>query len=468
MQSRRRILAAACVGIVSGALGACAPEEQHWNVLVLAPDTIRADRLSTNGYPRETTPVLDRLAAEGANFRQAITAAPRTWQSFASIFTGLYPPRHGVRYIFDRPLAPDVPTLASILVRHGWEAAAFEAGSFMEEISGGAGFQHFFRPQSGGGPAALAEALDWLSRPGPRFAFVWLSGAHWPYHRNRWTAEFESCEGKDHRFNTGHYGVARGEAGFEVEDEDALRRMLWTVSPELLPHMTVHYDAEVRQTDAWIGGLIDPMRESGLLERTVVAVTSDHGESLGEHGYLQHGPRVDDAVMRVPFLLRLPGDHPAARPGLVVDELVRTVDLMPTLLELVGVSPPPGLDGISLVPALRGERLPQLWAYGESGRSFREVDPQRHLQGVPGKHRMIRTADWKLVFVPDEQGGQSRLYDLRADPGESRDVAAEAPDVLTSLRGHLDSILAGEAGRPLDAPLSPEQRERLRALGYVD
>lgn len=224
MDWRRWILAAACVGAASAAMGACAPEERRWNVLVLAPDTIRADRLSASGYPRETTPVLDRLGAEGANFRQAITAAPRTWQSFASIFTGLYPPRHGVRHIFDRPLRPEVPTLASILVSHGWAAAAFEAGSFMEEISGGAGFQHLFRPQSGGGPAALAEALDWLSGPEPRFAFVWLSGAHWPYHRNRWTRGFASCEGEDHTFNSGHYGLTLGEEGFEVEDEEALRR----------------------------------------------------------------------------------------------------------------------------------------------------------------------------------------------------------------------------------------------------
>jgi arylsulfatase A-like enzyme len=136
----RLLLASICAVLL-----ACgtAETEWRWNVLILVPDTVRADHLSLNGYPRPTSPALDALAGEGANFSQAITVAPRTWQSFAAILTGRYPPHHGVRFLFDDPLSRETPTLATLLREQNYETIAFDSLPFLERITGGVGFHAF-------------------------------------------------------------------------------------------------------------------------------------------------------------------------------------------------------------------------------------------------------------------------------------------------------------------------------------
>lgn len=453
------------------------PPDGRWNVLVVVPDTVRADHLGINGYPAPTSPALDALAREGANFTQAITAAPRTWQSYTSILTGLYPPRHGVRYIWDHPLETETPTMASVLGARGWETAAFDASNFLRSMTAGKQFQRYNVATRIGGRSedavVVERAAKYLGRQrdAPFFAFVRINGAHWPYLHNEWTDEFEPCSGHRHLFNGMTYGLAHpapGE-GFSIANERAFRNAIWTddIDEDTRRHRIAHYDAEIRATDTLIGQLVDSLRESGLLERTIIVISSDHGESFFEHGYMQHGPRVDDPVMRVPLIVRLPRGHPAHRSGRVVDTLVRTVDIAPTIFDAVGVPAPEGLDGVSLLPAIRGEEPPDLWAYGETGRSFMGIDPERHLPGVEGKQRMIRTAKWKLVWIPDEDGGIHRLYDLHNDPGETVDLAAREPERLMALRRHLDTILAVERQRTPERDLTEEQEQQLRELGYL-
>jgi arylsulfatase A-like enzyme len=228
-------------------------------------------------------------------------------------------------------------------------------------------------------------------------------------------------------------------------------------------HIIAHYDAELREADEHIGRLLERMREAGLLESTIVVVTSDHGEGFGERGYMQHGPRVDDAVMRVPLIVRLPGEHPDAKPGLSVDGVVRTADILPTVLHAASVPFPRNLDGVSLLPAMRGEPLPELWAYGEAGRSFVEVDPELYLPGVAGKHRMVRSSDWKLVRVP----GAEPEYRLHKLPDEEVDVSEDHPAVVADLRSYLERIQATEREPSVESPLTPEELRTLKSLGYV-
>jgi arylsulfatase A-like enzyme len=454
-----------------------APPDGRWNVLVLVPDTIRADRISAAGYPKPTTPALDALAHQGVLFTQAISAAPRTWQSFTSILTGLYPPHHGVRHIGDHPLPPDTPSLGSTLTGRGYETAAFDPMAFLPRVTQGKHFGAYLgsRPGDAGNKdeAILARVAEFVSRERERpfLAFVRLNGAHWPYNDDRWIDEFEACEGHGHGFNFGSYGIKLGRAGegAELTNQEAFRRLIWTgdADEETRRHRIAHYDAEVRAVDEMIGALLDGMRSSGLLDRTIVLVTSDHGESFFEHGYHQHGPRLDDVVMRVPLILWLPAGHRDHRAGVRVDALVRTVDLYPTLLDALDLSLPEGLDGVSLLPVLRREARPELWAYGEAGRSFMGMDPERRLQGVEGKRRMIRTAGWKLVHLPDAEGGEDRLFDLRSDPGETEDVASHHPERVVALRALLDSILASERPRGPDRELTEEEIEELRELGYM-
>jgi choline-sulfatase len=243
--------------------------------------------------------------------------------------------------------------------------------------------------------------------------------------------------------------------------------MVWDIDTDerVRRHRIAHYDAAVRETDALMGHLIEQMRAAGLLDETIVVVTSDHGESFGEHGYLQHGPRVDEPVMHVPLLIFLPKHHPAYDPGRRVDSLVSVIDIMPTLLDAVGVSVPEGVEGLSLMGEIRGGPR---WFYGESGRAFMGLDPERHLPGVAGKHRMVRTEGWKLVHVPTTEGGKNWLFDLQADPEESLNVADENPAKVAELSARLAPVLAADRRLSEDQSLSPEQIETLRGLGYME
>lgn len=470
----RRLVIAALLWLGSG----CSPRpntwHDTWNVLVLVPDTIRGDHLSVNGYARTTSPHLDALAAEGASFTDAFTAAPRTWQSFVTILTGLYPPHHGVRYIYDTPLASSVPSLATLLAARGYETVAFDNISFLRSMTGKTAFEDYIlvdrdRVEKNADATLLDQIWEWIETPrqNPFFIFVRLSGAHWPYNNDLFLDEFEPEGDLDHTFNQGGYGVEEGGPGegFRLENKDAHRRLVWM--PERFQdqrdHVVAHYDAEIKELDAHIGRLLDRMRASGVLEKTIVVVTSDHGESFGESGYMQHGPRVDDAVMRVPLIVRLPRLHPDSSQGLSIDGLVRTVDIMPTVLHAVGAPLPQNLDGVSLLSVIGGEPLPELWAYGESGRSFVELDDERYLAGVEGKHRMVRSLDWKLVWVP----GASNEFRLYRVPDEHEDVSAHHSDKVRELRAYLERIQSSEREPSGETLLTPDELRTLRSLGYV-
>lgn len=477
------VVTCATLAVVAGVAGlsACgpgqeepAPEPVRYNLLVLAPDTVRADHLGINGYARDTTPRIDALARDGINFRNARTVAPRTWQSFSSILTGLYPPNHGVRYIYDEPIAADTPTLGSVLRDRGYATAAFDIIPFLKGMTGGHGFERFVLPgktdaEHSADERTIENVAEWVAETGERpwLAFVRMSGGHWPYTQGDRAHAFSPCDDCSHAFNHGRIGVARGEGheGFVLSDREAYRRLIWELDPDerSRAHRIAHYDAELYATDALIGGLLDTLQERGELDRTVVIVTSDHGESFGEHGYLQHGPRVDETVMRVPLVVWLPPGHPARAAGTERDELVRVIDVLPTALDALGVAPPPGLDGRSLLPDSPGEPAS---AYGEAGRSFMGTDPERHYAGVRGKQRMLQHGRWKLVYTPGPDGGRAVLFDVQADPDERNDLAGQHPDLRTDLLDALRAIDAG--GDEDDEPaLSEEQKERLRALGYM-
>ena len=202
-------------------------QETKWNVLVLVPDTVRGDHLSVNGYHRATTPNLDRLAREGVNFSQASTVAPRTWQSFCSILTGVYPPKHGVRYIMDDPLRPETPTMASVFSKAGYNTAAFDTIDFLEQMTGGGGFDRF-ESHLWFDVAALERTWQFMNdeRDRPFLAFVRLTGAHWPYDAGpEELADLDPCDGKSHAFNEGGV-LAEGlfpkkGTGFVLVDEAA-------------------------------------------------------------------------------------------------------------------------------------------------------------------------------------------------------------------------------------------------------
>ena len=262
--------------------------------------------------------------------------------------------------------------------------------------------------------------------------------------------------------------IRRG--GMGITDEEAYRARFYEYdpAPRERDHMILHYDECVRASDEAIDRALARLRELALFDATIVIVTSDHGESFGEHGYMQHGPQVDGPVMKVPLVVRFPPPMARGRRGVRVPQLVRTVDIFPTVVGALGLEAPSGLDGESLMPAVDDGVDLKLTAYGEGGRAFVGVDPGIHLPGVAGKWRMLRTLDWKLVYIPDAIGGTHRLYDLANDPGETRDVSSEHPETAARLRGLLADIMSAEAGASdRERSVSEDEKERLRALGYL-
>ena len=385
-------------------------------VLIVTIDTLRADRVGVYGAKNVETPNIDRLAAEGTWAPQADVHVPLTRPSHVSLFTGRYPDEHGVRDNISPPLAPDVPVLAERFQRAGTPTAAFIASAVLDRQSGLArGFDIYsdrFEPGSDRRPGDVvaAEAVGWLTGKQRFFAWVHLYDAHAPY-----------------------------------------------LPPE--PYASRYagrpYDGTVAWSDEIVGRLIAALRDAGTLDRTLVIVTSDHGEALGEHGEDVHGYFVYEATLRVPLVIRGPGVKAATRLGGVP----RTIDLFPTIVEMTALAGgAANTSGQSLASALKGGAAKDEPTFAES------LVPLLHYGW--SDLRALRDGRWKYILAPKPE-----LYDLDNDPGELKNLVDSDQAKASAMRASLETRLRAEqsAGRnPTGAPAVPaDVRARLGALGYV-
>jgi arylsulfatase A-like enzyme/tetratricopeptide (TPR) repeat protein len=384
-------------------------------VLIVTIDTLRADRIGIYGAKNVETPNIDRLAREGAWAPQADVQVPMTRPSHASLFTGRYPAEHGIRDNISQPLAADVPVLASAFHEAGYATAAFVSSSVLDRQSGlSRGFDVYSdRFENGAdrrsGDRTVDETIGWLKTHPRFFAWVHLFDVHAPYQ---------------------------------------------PPEPYASRYAGRPYDGAVAWSDELVGRLIAALRDSGTLDSTLVIVTSDHGEALGDHGEDTHGYFVYESTLRVPLVVR----GPRIGPGTTVDVLVRTVDLYPTILEVTGLGPPPRTSGRSVVSALRDGRMTDEPSFAES------LVPRLHY-GWSDLHA-VRDGRWKYILAP-----RPELYDLQNDPGETKNLATIDAPHATVLRSAIESRLNLESSagqRPSGVPgVSPETLERLGSLGYV-
>ena len=397
------------------------------DVVLITVDTLRADHLPVYGYRGIATPFFDQLAAEGVRFAAAATTVPFTLPAHSSIMTGCYPPRHGVRENVGYSLDPSLPTLAEVLTGAGWATAGFVSAFVLDGRWGiGRGFATYFdhfdlkgmeHANLGSvqrdGAETVAAAVAWLDRrPRDRPFFLWLHlyDPHEPY-----------------------------------------------TPPE--PYRSRYpdrpYDGEIAYSDSLLARFRAALAERGLFDDALVIVTGDHGEGLGDHGEAYHGYFVYDSTVHVPLIVRLPGGVNAGR---VVASAVSHVDLLPTVLDLVGVAPPAGVQGRSLTPLLAGGEDRRREVYSES------LYPLLHYGWAP--LRALRTGELKLIAAP-----RPELYDLQQDPGEETNLVsarrAEARGLaedLTALRQSIEAAAPAAAAR---TDLDEESLAQLRALGYV-
>jgi arylsulfatase A-like enzyme len=419
------------------------------NLLLVVVDTLRADHLGSHGNPRRPSPQVDALAQDGVRFARAYATAPWTMPSVASILTGQHPSRHGVMQS-PRELPGVATTLAERLSGAGYRTAGVVSHILLGTQYGfGQGFDSFLsRSGSGDAPTgghvtrAAVSLLHELAGAGaPFFLFVHYFDPHYPY--------------RDHpEYGFAGSRSARLRGGMAFPDLLAIRSDL---TPEEIAYLRALYDEEVRYTDEQIGILLGELEQMGVTGDTLVVVTADHGEEFMEHGWLGHTTVLHDTLLHVPLVIR-EGGHP--RGGGVVEAPVSLVALAPTLLELLGVpAAASDFDGASFAGLARG-------AEAGTGEIFAEVDYRQHRE-LRASQRMVLVHPHKLI--EDRLSGRVSLFDLAADPAETRDRAGERPDRVAALRARLEALPAPASAAPGVGPeLSPPERRRLRELGYLE
>jgi arylsulfatase A-like enzyme len=541
------------IGVLLGLASACdAPQpDPRTNVVLITIDTLRADRLGAYGHADARTPNIDMLAREGVVFEQASSPVPRTTAAVSSLFTSLHPHEHGAVEVGEELARDGAATLAEVLRDAGWATAGISSNGVASALQGlDRGFETFvgirdlqarhrirpnWRPAQAGekerADAVTDEALDWLDgRRGPFFLWLLHLEPHFPYEPPPRFIDGERAQDFWLYRESRRWRPRLGTLYFNLNGRSADAR----------PRASQLYDGEVAAVDAALGRLLDALDRRGDAARTLVVVTADHGESLGEHGYFfEHGAFPYEATLRIPLIFRGPGISQGRR----ISGPVSLLDVAPSVAALVGVdwSDPSGVD---LSARLRGSE-PGLVAgadgrvvFGESGSALRPQNPRRNSGGrrsgrvaegrepfrylrdgrfvavrtsgkvalydaerdpglrtdVSAEHpeevgrltarleeldvlatrwRSARDGRFKLIRIPDPDGLRWVLFDLLADPGETRDVSAQHPDVVERLRQPLeawtDAALSDPRGRRAEGTAAKaETVDRLRALGYVE
>jgi arylsulfatase A-like enzyme len=423
-----RCIVAAALGL--GALcSACAkPAPPRPNLLFISIDALRADHLGAWGYRRATSPHIDAFAREAVVFENAQAQSSWTLPTLVSVMTSLYSSTHRCWTPLNR-LGDDYETLAERLQAAGWKTAAVASHVFLGRRYGlHQGFASYdeslvkenvlISHTAITSPEVTRKGLRWLAqqRDQPEPWFLWL---HY----------FDP-----HALYLAHEGMS---AAFGTKAESDL------------------YDGEIAFTDRAIGRLLAGLRSLDMTERTVVVLFADHGEEFGDHGGTAHGHSLHRELLHVPLVIGAPGFAPRR-----VSAPVRQVDLMPTALELLGLPIPEGLEGTSLVPAMRGEPPPDLPVLAELR------------QSPLHRYDSLQREGWKLVVHRVEK--RASLYDLTRNPGEHEDAAASNPERLRRMRDELEALRAGARRKaasyrkPERLSLPEDERESLRRLGYIE
>jgi arylsulfatase A-like enzyme len=451
------------------------PPAERPNLVVIGIDTLRADAVGALGSRDGLTPRLDELARRSLLLSDLTAPSPWTLPSFASLLTGLHPETHGagerlttathLRDVRFRRLSRRLPTLAQVLAGAGYATGSVYGNPFLSPRFGlDAGFdEHRGVPPTAPAAVAVDHALEWVDRQGgrPFFLFLHLLDPHTPY-----TPPEPFCSTVARRLEGGFGAVPCGISRATEADK--------RIPVALRPWAAALYKAEVAYTDHQVGRFLDGLRGRGLADRTVLFVTSDHGEELwertdqterlGYHAVADHGHTLYRELLRVPGILHIPKQipqrHRPGRPAETFDRPAELVDLFPTLLALLSLEAPPH-QGRDLLARIDRETPPPLRVA-----SFLLYGPERW---SASRHA------WKLI--QDPASGRTELYHLEQDSAERTDLRHEEAEIAAALRTAAGNEMAarrelrhrlladeGEAAPELD----PDELEQLRALGYLN
>ncbi|MBU0640711.1 MAG: sulfatase-like hydrolase/transferase [Planctomycetes bacterium] len=447
--------------------------DESWpNIVLISVDTLRPDHVGCYGYERATSPNIDRLAREGVLFENAISSTSWTLPAHAALFTGLADTVHGCTDT-DQRLAESRHTLAERFREVGYATVGFFAGPYLHPTFGlGQGFQEYVDCTSY--PQLTEQTISanaWGKQPEVNVMRAshrditnpkvyegvkrWLDGNQQrPFCMfiHLWDVHFDFVPPPpyDEMFDPDYSGTVTGDNFFFD------RSICATMPPRDLAHLIALYDGEIAWTDMHIGKILDDLDTLGLTQSTIVALVSDHGTEFFEHGSKAHRTTLYDEVIRIPMIIRYPGRIP---PGQRFKAQVRITDVLPTLLELVGMPAPQAVMGQSLVPLFAGGRLRQdnlavseLFSVGRQLRSFRR-------------------AQRKMIL--DEEHRQAMVFDLGADPGEKEPLPQASPmaqAMQKDVTWARQRVLAFKERLSLDKSASdipPDVLRKLQAMGYI-
>jgi arylsulfatase A-like enzyme len=459
---------------VSGLLlVSCAQETTSWkppNIVLISIDTLRADRLSIYGYPRETSPRITELAAQSAVFDRAYTQAPHTLAAHASLMTGQYPGRHGVLEQ-GNSLAPEEVTLAEMLSEQGYRSLAFVNALYLApEFRMNEGFAVYdyandvsvARNGEETNTAILEHLRDGSEQPLFLFAHYFDAHSDWEHPYEAPPAYLERFAGPP----PPGYRPAR-QPGFGSREMLQLNRSREEqLTDAEVAHIGRLYDAGVAYTDAQVGALLDSLEEIGLLSNSIVILTSDHGEEFMDHGELLHG-QIYEELVRIPMLVSVPEMRGSAAPACRrqdpqaandagrarrVSGLIQLADVLPTIAECLGIEAPLRSQGQSFLGLLAGGESERRHAYFEA--------PTARQEGI------LRDP-WKLI---EADGRGPRLYDLSQDPQEQHDLSSQRPEVVAELASELARYREENARTRSprgEFAVPPDVQRALEALGYA-
>ena len=419
-----RLLSLVCTAGLVFALHLRAAVKPQPNVVFITIDTLRADHLGCYGYKQIQTPNIDALAAHSVRLEHAYTPVPVTLPAHTAIFTGTYPTLSGMHDFSGNKLNPSQSTLASILKEHGYATGAVIGSAVLDSRFGlNKGFDFYYdhfdfnRLQESNleemerpGNVVADVALDWLAKNYKASFFLWmhLYDPHYPY---------------------------RPPAPYSEQYKDRL------------------YDGEIAFADAQVGRLLAFLKAKGLYENTVIVLSGDHGESLGEHGEKFHGFFVYNATLHVPVILHLPGNETAR----VLTELASLTDLVPTVLQVLKTDIPSQVQGRSLLPLIVPKEEGSRSLYAET------FLPRIHFNW--SELRSVETEKYQFIQAPNPE-----LYDLSADPGETHNLYPEKKAVAEELHARLNALIhqySADHELAEKTGLDPALMERLKSLGYA-
>jgi len=454
MKSRSIIAMAACLilslavaGISYGATSKKSTKSvqlplkyKDYNLVFVSFDALQAAHVSSLGYPKKVTPTIDEMARNGFNFTNNMSVASWTVPASMSWFTGVYPSEHKLINkfaIFNPPhnklsnlkeLSPDLVTLAEVLKDNGYATGGFTGNAGVSGFFGyGQGFEQYFfeKGKFGSMGVSIPKALDWLKENKDRKFFMFLHG--YDMH-----GQSVPVEGFDYRFVAKGYDKKFTGSAKEQEAlrEEGLEKGSVAIRDEDVKFWRAIYDEKIQRTDEKFKGFLAELQKMGLMEKTIFVLTSDHGTEFAEHKRFDHGFSLYDELIHVPLVIKLPGQ----KKGVVIKDQVSSLDIMPTVLELLEVKMPERakdqLRGTSLVPALKGKAV------------AKDVYSETDYRQYTYKRSVVTKDGWKFIYTLENKGRE--LYNLKKDPKEQKNLVELEPrrayELEQQLFAHFKSI----------------------------